>query len=185
MCVNSSHHQHCETKLSKLLAPDKVLFFSVVFVHAVKSPIHHGNQAGHVYSQCKHMVCHSAPRQSIPPVTTTAAMGSACVWSCLTSSLMSGMMGQCASSASLQKVQGWEEWLIDHRVATDLERKKKWAHRSFMKFNKLKCKVLPLGRNYPRHQHMLGPPIWKAALQKGTWGQKVEHEPSVCCFSKC
>lgn len=76
MCVNSSHHQHCETKPSKLLALDKLLFCSVVFVHVVKSPIHHGNQASHFYSQCKHMVCHSAPRQSIPPVTTTAAMGS-------------------------------------------------------------------------------------------------------------
>lgn len=36
-----------------------------------------------------------------------------------------------------------------------------------------------LGRSNPRQQHMLAPPIWKAALQKGTWEQKVEHEPSL------
>ena len=34
----------------------------------------------------------------------------------------------------------------------DLNRPEKWAARNMMKFNKENCKVLPLGRNNPRHQ---------------------------------
>lgn len=124
------------------------------------------------------------PYESTTPVIPLQPKGQCCVWSCSTSVLLSRMTGQCASSASLQKLQNWEEWLIDHRAISDqsdLERRKKEALKSFMKVNKLRCKVLLLGRNTPRHQP--GSPIWKAALRKGTWGQKGEYEPSSCCFS--
>ena len=35
-------------------------------------------------------------------------------------------------------------------------RLEKWADRSLVKFNKEKCKVLPLERNKPGHQRQLG-----------------------------
>ena len=41
-------------------------------------------------------------------------------------------------------------------IQRDLHRLKKWAGRNRTKFNKRKYKVLPLGRNNPRHQYMLG-----------------------------
>jgi len=34
-----------------------------------------------------------------------------------------------------------------------LDRLEIWANRNVMKFNKGKCKALPLGRNSPMHQH--------------------------------
>lgn len=32
--------------------------------------------------------------------------------------------------------------------------------------NLLKCQILHLGRSIPEHQDVMGPPDWKAALQK-------------------
>lgn len=40
-------------------------------------------------------------------------------------------------------------------ILMDLHRLEKWADKHLMMFNK-KCKVLYLGRNNPRHQHVLG-----------------------------
>ncbi|KAK4828882.1 hypothetical protein QYF61_001440 [Mycteria americana] len=54
-------------------------------------------------------------------------------------------------------------------IQRDLNRLEEWANRNVMQFNK-KSKVLHLGRSNPMHQYMLGPPSWKAALQKRTWG---------------
>jgi len=44
----------------------------------------------------------------------------------------------------------------------------RWADKNLMKFSKENCGVLHLARNSPKHQYMLGPPSWKAALQKRT-----------------
>lgn len=38
----------------------------------------------------------------------------------------------------------------------DLNRLEKWAEKNLMKFNKVKCKVLPLGRNNAVQQYSLG-----------------------------
>jgi len=48
-------------------------------------------------------------------------------------------------------------------VQRDLTRLEKWANGDLMKLNKEKCKVLPLRRNNPGQQYLLGPPGWKAA----------------------
>ncbi|GAB0209608.1 mitochondrial enolase superfamily member 1 [Grus japonensis] len=41
-------------------------------------------------------------------------------------------------------------------IQRDLNRLEKWADRNLMKFNRGKCQVLPLRRNDPRHQYILG-----------------------------
>jgi len=41
-------------------------------------------------------------------------------------------------------------------IQRDLTRLEKWHKRNLVKFNKENCKVLPLGRNNPRHHHLLG-----------------------------
>lgn len=40
-------------------------------------------------------------------------------------------------------------------IQKGLNRLKKWAYMTFMKFNSGKCRVLTLGRNNPMHQYIL------------------------------
>lgn len=190
-CGNNSHHQHCKTKLPKLLALINCYF--VQCIHICYEDNYTSWKKGES-CLCKHVQTHGvphAPLWSITPVVTTAAQGSVlCLILFLpdpvlinklddgTMCILSKLVEGAKLGRMTDRPQGWHS-------PSDLERKKKQAHRSFMKFNKLKHKVLPLGGNNPRHQHMLGPPLWKAALQKGTWGQKVERGPSLCCLNKC
>ena len=59
-------------------------------------------------------------------------------------------------------------------VQRDLDRLAIWADKNLMKFNKEKCKVLPLGRNTPRHQYMLVLTSWKAVWHKKDLGLLVD-----------
>ena len=45
-----------------------------------------------------------------------------------------------------------------------------------MKFNKGECKVLPLGRNNPRHQYMLGTDQLESSSAVKDLGVLVENE---------
>lgn len=51
----------------------------------------------------------------------------------------------------------------------ELNRVDNWEDRNIMGFNKEKCEALHLGRNYPTHLCIWGPPSWKADQQKRTW----------------
>ncbi|PKU45881.1 hypothetical protein llap_3823 [Limosa lapponica baueri] len=81
------------------------------------------------------------------------------IQSCSTSSSMIWMMGQSVPSASLSLTQNCKDQLMHETFAAiqrDLHRQKKWAERNIMQFNKGNYKFLPLRRNNPRHQYMLG-----------------------------
>lgn len=51
----------------------------------------------------------------------------------------------------------------------DLNRQEKWAHKNLVTFGHVKCKVLHLGQNNPRHQYIPGLIGWKIALQRRNW----------------
>lgn len=59
------------------------------------------------------------------------------------------------------------------RVSDRLE---KWPGRNLMKFYKVKCKVLHLGRNNPRHQHTPGASQLESSLTEKDLGCSGGHQ---------
>ncbi|KAK4806619.1 hypothetical protein QYF61_013874 [Mycteria americana] len=59
-------------------------------------------------------------------------------------------------------------------IQRDLDRLKKWADRNLVKFNKGNCQVLPLGRNNPMHQPMLGVSQLERSLAEKALGLLVD-----------
>ncbi|KAK4806630.1 hypothetical protein QYF61_022936 [Mycteria americana] len=59
-------------------------------------------------------------------------------------------------------------------IQRDLDRLEKWADRNLMKFNKGNCQVLPLGRNKPMHQPMLGVSQLERSLAEKALGLLVD-----------
>ena len=79
--------------------------------------------------------------------------------------------------------QNWEEQLVHHGTSCcpqrDLDRLEKWAYQSPKKFNKGKCKALPLRRNNPQHQHRLGATQLESSLAEKDLGVLVDTRLDV------
>jgi len=86
--------------------------------------------------------------------------------------LVDGVECTLSMFADDTKQGGVADTAEDHvAIQRDLEGWRNWADRDLVKFSNGKRKVLHLGLNYPIHRCVRWePPIWKAALQKRSWG---------------
>lgn len=88
---------------------------------------------------------------------------------------MTWTLGQCvlsklADDTKLGEVADTRE---DHAaIYRDLDRLENRADSNLMKLNKGKCQVLHMGRNYPRHEYVLG-----ATQLDSSWAKKEPEGP--------
>ena len=67
-------------------------------------------------------------------------------------------------------------------IQRDLDRPEEMADRNLMKFRKGKCKVLPLGRNNPRHQYMLGTDWLESSFAEKVLVDNITNTSQQCTF---
>jgi len=65
-----------------------------------------------------------------------------------------GTLSNFADDTKLRRVADASEGCV--AIQPDLDRLESWAEKNLMRFNKSKCRVLSLGRNYLMHQYRLG-----------------------------